>query len=543
MAYSYYERLSALDAAFLGVEDQNAHMHVGAVSLFPATPLLGRDGTLDMDRVRSVVEAGLHRVPRYQQKLTTVPVFGYPVWVDDEHFNINYHVRHARLPKPGDDRQLKRLAGRIMSQQLDRGKPLWELWVVEGLDGDRIATIVKAHHCMIDGVGSVELTGAWLETNAEAQRAKRAKSKWIPRPAPGGRQLFLGEIARRAEEPIELLRAVRHAFDDPGKAADNVRRALSGLGQTVAAGLRPASPTPLNVDIGPHRRFDWLDMSLHHVKAIKDRLGGTVNDVVLSIVSGAIGRFLRERGLRTQELDFRAMVPVNTRTESERGAMGNRVANMLVRLPVGERDPRQRLHKVTEITRALKHSEQVRGMQTIEALSDWTLSSIITGFSVLSIRARAYNMVVTNVPGPPTTTYFLGAPMQAVYPLVPLGPNQALGVALFSYDGKLFWGFNADWDALPDLHDFVDFVGREFAALGALAAGGGRRGGTPGVEAEAEPHAEAEGERQAEAGAEAKTERRAARAAEPAQAAPRRTASRRRSQRAKAAARSPEAAG
>ncbi len=542
MAYSHYERLSALDAAFLSVEDHNAHMHVGAVSLFPAAALVGRDGSLDMDRVRNVVEAGLHRVPRYQQKLATVPVLGYPVWVDDEHFNINYHVRHARLPKPGDERQLKRLAGRIMSQQLDRGKPLWELWVIEGLDGDRIATIVKAHHCMIDGVGSVELTGAWLETNAEAQRGKKRKSKFIPRPAPSGRDLLLGELARRAEEPIEFLRAARHALDNPRKAAGSVRRVLTGVGQTVTAGLRPASPTPLNVDIGPHRRFDWLEMSLDEVKAIKDRLGGTVNDVVLTIVSGAIGRFLRERGLRTQDLDFRVMVPVNTRTERERGAMGNRVANMLVRLPIGERDPRQRLHKVTETTKALKHSEQVRGMQAIEEVSDWTFASILTGFSVLSIRARAYNMVVTNVPGPPIKTYFLGAPMQAVYPLVPLAPNQALGVALFSYDGKLFWGFNADWDALPDLHDFVEFVSREFGALRAAAAGGARRTATGAAAGAAEGGADGEGESGAEVGAVATGER-PARAAEPSQAAPRRTASRRRGRRAKVAAGAPEAVG
>jgi diacylglycerol O-acyltransferase len=541
MAYSHYERLSALDAAFLSVEDQNAHMHVGAVSVFAAAPLVGRDGTINMDRVRNVVEAGLHRAPRYQQKLAHVPVFGYPVWVDDEHFNINYHVRHSRLPKPGDERQLKRLAGRIMSQQLDRSKPLWELWVIEGLDTDRIATIVKAHHCMIDGVGSVELTGAWMEASAEVQRAKQPKSKFIPRPAPTGRDLLLGELARRAEEPVKALRAARQALDAPRNAVTQVRQTLTGLGQTLTAGLRSASATPLNVDIGPHRRFDWLDMNLAEVKQIKDRLGGTVNDVVLAIVSGAVGRFLRDRGLRTQDLDFRAMVPVNTRSESDRGAMGNRVADMLVRLPVGERDPRQRLQKVTETTKVLKHSEQVRGMQAIEDLSDWTFASIITGFSALSIRARAYNMVVTNVPGPPGKTYFLGAPMQAVYPLVPLAANQALGVALFSYDGKLFWGFNADWDALPDLHDFVDFISREFDALRAAAAGGSRRAARV-AEHPAEASSEATGESEPVQEAETTIERRKVRAAKPPKATARRTAGPRRTPGTKVARRTPKAA-
>jgi diacylglycerol O-acyltransferase / wax synthase len=471
MAYSHYERLSALDAAFLEVEDANAHMHVGAVSLFDRAPLAKPDGTLDIDRIRRVVEVGIHRVPRYQQRLATIPLFGYPVWVDDDRFNVQYHVRHVSLPLPGDERLLKRLAGRILSQQLDRGKPLWELWVVEGIEGDRVALITKAHHCMIDGVGSVELSSALMRATPEIERAMQRPPHWQARPAPSPRQLLLDELWRRATEPVTAVQAGMRALADPRAALTAMRDAVAGLGEAIAAGVRPASATPLNPDIGPHRRFDWLSTELDAVKQVKDRLGGTVNDVVLATVAGALGRFLYGRGIRPQDLDFRAMIPVNVRTEDEREAMGNRVAMIVARLPIGERDPRRRLERVIATTRELKQSKQALGVKTLEEISDWTLTTLFTAFVRLATRSRTYNIVVTNVPGPQLQTYFLNAPLQAVYPLVPLNRNQALGIALFSYNGGLFWGFNADWDAVPDLHEFVEAIQMEFGLLRSAAGG------------------------------------------------------------------------
>lgn len=472
MAYTYYERLSALDATFLEVEDTTAHMHVGAVSLFDAPPLFGPDGLIDIDRIRRLVEVGIERVPRYRQRLDTIPLFGYPVWVDDDGFNLNYHVRHVRLPTPGDERQLKRLTGRIMSQRLDRGKPLWELWIVEGVERQRVALITKAHHCMTDGVGSVELSGALMRETAEMGQRLDKPPHWIPRPTPSPRELLLGELARRAAEPVAALDAVRQAARDPVRTFGAVRDALSGVGEAIAAGLRPASPTPLNTDIGPHRRFDWLDMDLAAVKEVKSRLGGTVNDVVLSVVSGALSRFLRGRGLHPQDLDFRAMIPVNVRTEGEREDLGNRITMMVARLPLDERDPRRRLQRVTQSTTELKRSRQALGVKTLEDVSDWTLTTLFTAFVRLSTSSRPYNVVVTNVPGPQVPIYFLEAPLRAVYPLVPLNRNQALGIALFSYNKGLYWGFNADWDAIPDLHDLVEAVAKEFTLLRNAAAAG-----------------------------------------------------------------------
>lgn len=472
MVYSHYERLSALDATFLAVEDNNAHMHVGAVALFDAAPLTGADGFIDMDRIRRVVEVGLHRVPRYQQRLATIPVFGYPVWIDDERFNLNYHVRHVRLPQPGTERSLKRLAGRVMSQQLDRGKPLWELWVVEGLEGNRVALITKAHHCMIDGVGSVELTGALMRMTPDIERQLSDPPRWLPRPAPTPSQLLMGELRRRASEPLAAVGAVRQAIADPRGTLGALSEAVLGVGEAIGAGLQPASATPLNTDIGPHRRFDWLDMPLDAFKEVKTRLGGTLNDIVLATVSGALGRFLHARGLQVEQLDFRAMIPVNVRSQADRESLGNRIAMMVARLPLAERDPRVRLQRVSETTRELKGSRQALGVKTLEEISDWTLTTLFSAFVRLSTMSRPYNVVVTNVPGPQYPTYFLGAPTQAVYPLVPLNRGQALGIALFSYNGSLFWGFNADWDAVPDLHELVEAVKKEHELLCSAAAQG-----------------------------------------------------------------------
>ena len=412
----------------------------------------------------------LHRAPRYRQRLAAIPLFGNWVWVDDDRFNLNYHVRHVSLPKPGDLRQLKRLTGHIMSQQLDRGKPLWELWIIEGVEGNRVALLTKGHHCMIDGVGSVELTGALMRATPEMERELDHPPHWVPRPAPTSLELMLAELRRRTPQPLAALRAVRRALTDPRGTLEAAGDAVLGIGEAVVAGIRPASPTPLNTDIGPHRRFDWLEMDLDSVKEIKSRLGGTVNDVVLATVSGALGRFLHSRGVNVGELDFRAMIPVNVRMEEEREHFGNRVAMMVARLPLGERDPRRRLQQVMEGMRELKRSRQALGVQTLEDISDWTLTTLFFAYARLAARLLPYNVVVTNVPGPQFPTYFLGAQTQAVYPLVPLYRNQALGIALFSYNGRLFWGFNADWDALPDLHDVVEAIQKEFDALRAAAA-------------------------------------------------------------------------
>ena len=467
MAYTHAERLSALDQSFLALEEGRSHMHIGGVAIFEAGPLKTASGGIDIDRIMRLMEAGLYRIPRYRQRLAWTPGFKHPVWIDDPLFNLAYHVRHTHLPRPGDERLLKRLAGRLMSQELDRGKPLWEMWVVEGLEGDRFAIVTKAHHCMIDGVGSVELTGSVMRpTPDEDPRLAEPPPRWIPRPAPSPRELWLREAWHRTTAPLALARLVRDAVSAPRAAFATATTTAAGLADAVAASFRPSSPTPFNVEIGPYRRFDWTAMDLGRIREIKGRLGGTVNDVVLAIFSGALRRFFHRRGLAVDGLDFRAMLPVNVRAGDQ--SMGNRVAMMAVRLPLDAADPRERLARVVAETTRVKQSHQAAGIQALEELSDRTFTSIVTEFARMAVRSQPYNVVVTNVPGPQFPVYVLGARMLACYPVVPLFQNQALGLALFSYDGRLYWGFNSDWDVVPDLHDLVAAVEHELDALCAV---------------------------------------------------------------------------
>jgi len=471
MAYTYFERLSALDDSFLELENGRTHMHIGAVAVFEGGPLVTPEGGVDIERVRRLMEAGIHRIQRYRQRLAWVPVFGHPVWVDDDHFNLVYHVRHTHLPKPGDERQLKRMVARLMSQELDRGKPLWEMWVVEGLENGRFAIVTKAHHCMIDGIGSVELTGSIMRPTPDMDPAlEEPPPRWIPRPAPSPLELFTAELTRRATAPLKAVGAATRLLSAPRVTLGAARDTAMGFVEAIGAGLRPASPTPLNVEIGPHRRFDWTVTDLAGLKATRSRHGGTVNDVVLAVLAGALGRFFHRRGIDTQRLDFRVMIPVNVRDAVTQRDVGNRVTMMVAKLPIDERDPIRRLQRTVEETRRMKSSRQALGLQTLEELSDWTFTTLFTEFARLTSVSRPYNLVVTNVPGPPFPVYICGARMTACYPLVPLFANQALGIALFSYDGRLSWGFNADWDAVPDLHDLVELVDRELGVMRALGA-------------------------------------------------------------------------
>jgi WS/DGAT/MGAT family acyltransferase len=456
-----YERLSAVDATFLAIETDAAPMHVGAVAIFEAGPLALPTGGIDIERLMALIESQL--VPRYRQRIARIPLSNHPIWVDDDRFNLHYHVRHMSLPAPGDERLLKRLAGHVFSLPLDRSKPLWELWVVEGLANGRFALITKTHHCMIDGVGGAELMAASMSTSpvASAPRPKR----WRARRAPSGLELLGGELRRGVGGAFAALRGARDVLAHPLEGARAVRDAVAGVGEALGASMHRTSETPLNLEIGPHRRFDWLRFDLAAVKQVKKELGGTVNDVVLATVAGALRRFLRGRGVDVSKLDFRAMVPVNIRTQDQTGAFGNRVTTMSAELPLAERDARRRLQRVIETTRELKSSRQSRGVEILEELSELGLTPLFAEFARLTAVTRPFNVVVTNVPGPQFQAYLLEAPLLEAYPLVPLYRNQALGIALFSYNGGLYWGLNADWDAMPDLHDLVEALSAEFAAL------------------------------------------------------------------------------
>jgi len=459
MPGTFYERLSALDATFLDVESKAAPMHVGAALIFEAKPLTLSHGGLDIERLSRYTEAALDSIPRYRQRLEWIPGFGHPVWVDDERFDMHFHLRHTRLPLPGEERSLKRLVGRLFSQHLDRSRPLWEFWVVEGVENDRFALIIKVHHCMVDGVAGVQLLEALLQVSPDA--VEREPNPWKARPAPSRAQLVLNETNHR----IDGLRKLSHYMP-------RVRENFQGLSNVLRSGMKPASKTPFTEhDISPYRRFDWTSFDLSEVKAIKKSLGGTINDVVVATTTGAVRRFLLRRGTNVDTMEgFRTVLPVNTRKAGGL-SVGNHVAMLLADLPVSERDPLERLRKVIAVTTKLKkESNQTGGAELIEDVADLTTKRLVSELYRTAMRLRTYNLIITNVPGPPFPLYMLGAPMKAIYPMVPLMQNQNLGIALFSYADGLHWGFNADWESFPDVHEFVEDLKASFAEYSRLAA-------------------------------------------------------------------------
>ena len=473
-----YERLGFLDNSFLIAESPTMHMHIGGTATYEAGPLGTPEGGVDIERIRAYVASRLHRIPRYRQVLHHLPIDGHPAWVDDQHFNIDFHVRHTSLPRPGDDRQLKRLAGRIMSQQLDRSKPLWEMWIVEGLSGgDHFAMITKVHHCMIDGMSSVDLLEVLLTPTPT--ETIDAPARWVPRPTPGRLALVQTEMMRRARIPFDTVAGFRRVIAEAEDPRSNVRAMLRAIRDTVSLGLRRCSDTPLNKPIGPHRRLDWLAMSVADVKAVKQKLGGSLNDVVLATVAGAVQQFLEERRVSVEGLEFRVMAPVSVRASGERGTLGNRVSAWIIELPIDERDPRRRLERIREETARLKESKQALGADLLTQAVAWTPSTLLSLGSRMAMRALPFNLVVTNVPGPQVPLYLLGARMLDNYGALPLTDYLGLGIVLFSYAGRLCWGFTGDWDLMPDLADFVRATEASFAELCA-AAGVTRGAAAPG---------------------------------------------------------------
>jgi WS/DGAT/MGAT family acyltransferase len=455
MARYAYERLTALDNSFLILEGPNAYMHVASTMVFDAGPLRREDGGIDADALKEKIGASLHRIPRYRQKLAWIPVENHPVWVDDDSFSLDYHVRHTALPRPGSEEQLKRLSSRIMQQHLDRARPLWEIWVVEGLDKERFALVTKVHHCMVDGISGVDLMKVLMSPAAEAPLLPDESPRFVPRPAPSALELLRHELERFVRLPFAAVRDVRGFVREADDARQEVLVRLRAAAETLGASLRSASPTPLNRPIGPHRRFGWMTMDVAEVKAVRRALGGSLNDVVLTIVTGAVRRYLERRGVRMQGLDFRVMAPVSVRATGQDGTLGNRVSAWVLPLSLDEDDPRDRLRRISERTSDLKESRSAVGAEMLTQVAEWTPSNLLALGARNVTRLLPFNLVVTNVPGPQFPMYMAGARMLEVFPHVPLAGNLGLGIALLSYDGRIHWGFNADYDVVPDLEDFV----------------------------------------------------------------------------------------
>ncbi len=452
------QTMSPLDASFLHIEDAVTHMHIGSVGLFEG-PVPGAG------EVREAIAARLPLVPRYRQKVRFVPLaLGRPTWVDDPHFNLDYHVRRTALPAPGGDEELRNLVGRVMSQQLDRAKPLWEMWVVEGLDGGRWALISKTHHCLVDGVSATDLMSVVM-TN-EREPAPVEAGTWKAQREPNAAELVTHSLALRAASPYEAMRTVLSAARGPRrvarKAVDTTRGAVN-----LRSLLNPNPASSLNGPIGPHRRWAWARARLSEVKQIRAAHGTTINDVVLAAITHGFRELLLSRGEPVDGRVIRSLVPVSVRAENEHGTYNNKVSAMFAELPIGLEDPVERLLSLHEQMQHLKQSGQAVAAERLTALGGFAPALLLAlgGRAGTRLPQSSVNTVTTNVPGPQQPLYLAGRRMLEAFPFVPLGGHVRVGVAIFSYDGGINFGVTGDFDTAPDIGALCAGIERGIAEL------------------------------------------------------------------------------
>src|SRR3954466_11503800 len=458
MAQAHGDRLSAVDATFLAQERANSHMHVGAVLIFEGPAPAYADF---LTHIRS----RLHLVPRYRHKLAFPPVeTGRPVWIDDPSFNLEYHVRHTALPSPGSEEQLRALAARVHSQQLDRAKPLWEAWLVQGLEGNRFALISKTHHALVDGISGVDLATVLFDVQP-VPRPAEADDGWAPRPEPSTATMVAKTVEDVATLPARVARRAEHAIQRPRPAISRLTEAVEGLGEFGWAFANPAPTVPLNDQIGSHRRLRWVRGDLSQYKQIKNAFGGTVNDVVLAVVAGALRRWLQSRGIRTEGLELRAQIPVSIRAEDEHGQLGNKLTVMRAPIPVYIDDPVARLRTVNEAMDGIKQSKQALGAEMISRFNDFAPPTLLAQAARINFSTRLFNLVVTNVPGPQVPLYVLGRELEDIFPVGFLPPNHALFVAIMSYNGGINFGLLADFDSMDDVELITAGIERAVAEL------------------------------------------------------------------------------
>ena len=457
------DRLSPLDSLFLHVEDGVTHMHIASCAIFEG-PAPRYDDLVEL------VASKLPALTRYRQKVRFVPAqVGRPVWVDDPHFNLAYHLRHSALPPPGGDAELRHLMSRLMAVELDRHRPLWEMWMIEGLSDGRWALISKVHHCMVDGVSGTDLMVLLLDTDRRDEPPP-SPPRWQPRPEPSDAALVADAAWDLVRLPAEQARALRAMWRRPRATLDRLRDITRGA-QALQQSLRPAPALSITGDIGPHRRWATAATTLADLKAIRTALGGTVNDIVLAAITGAFRDLLLERGDPVDGVELHTLVPVSVRTADDH-APNNQVATMFAHLPVGIADPVARLDAVRHHLDDLKSSHEADASDALLELAGWTppamYALMLRSASVAMRRLpqRRVHTVATNVPGPQFPLYALGRELLEYLPYVPLSQGARLGVAIVSYNGQVRFGITGDYDTMPEV---TWFGTRIEAALGELA--------------------------------------------------------------------------
>ncbi|HUY48451.1 MAG TPA: wax ester/triacylglycerol synthase family O-acyltransferase [Streptosporangiaceae bacterium] len=461
------ERMSTLDAGFFFVEHENVPMHLGSLALFEG-PAPGYEELIRL------FSAKLPAVPRYRQVVRTTPLQVFrPYWVDDEHFDIGYHVRHAAVPAPGGKRQLRELAAQILAQRLDRSRPLWEAWLLEGLKGGRWAILSKVHHCVVDGIGGNDLMTAVFDLGPDAERP--APVEWEPEPEPTMLDLLTVGLRDTFSWPLRQLARLPGLLGQPLPSAGEILGYGRGL-TASAQRLAVPSAASLNGPIGPNRRWSWARATLSEVKEIRGALGGTVNDVLLAVITRGFRDLLEARGELAEGLVVRSLVPVSVRRQDEQGVLTNRVSAVLANLPVGEPDPLRRLALLREEMDDLKRTSQAVGAEFLTGMLGFAVPTLLAlgSRAAFQIPQPLVQTVTTNVPGPRFPLFLIGRKLVRIYPYVPIGDNERISVAIISYLDRFSFGITADYDAVPDLGVLTKGIRRGLTELRDSAAESGR---------------------------------------------------------------------
>jgi len=460
-----FERLSAQDTFFYQLETADTPLHIGALAFFDASSL---DGAVPSDDIRAVIATRLELLPRYRMRVIETPVTGHPVWVDDRHFDVRHHVRFVSLPGAAGPKELDEVVRGFLSERLDRGRPLWEVLVIEGLPEQRAAALFKAHHCLTDGASAVDML--LLLLSPQPSTLVPPPPVFTPRAEPTPFELLRGELDARAQLARGVLDFARRAAREPRSALGFVRDRAEGIREATQAALQRGSATALNASLGPDRRLGTLRVEFEDIKRIRRALGGTINDVAVAVVSGALATYLEARGESVRHVELRATIPMSTRSDVERGTLGNKLAALAAALPIGEPDRRRRYQTVCKTMGELKGSKQALGVEVLNWIAEWTTPSLLTQGSRLALQLHSTHVMITNIRGPGDPLYCLAYPMLEAYPAPPLAPGQALTIGLLSYAGFLHWGLVADPAHLPDLDVLVDALRTEIGELCKLAA-------------------------------------------------------------------------
>lgn len=458
------ERLSSADAAFLDVEDLRTPMHVGAIMIFKQP----RSG-FDYERLVRLIEQRVSLVPRYRQKIVNVPCgLSAPRWADDDKFDVSFHVRRSALPKPGDEHALTELAGRLMSRPLDRDRPLWEIYLVEGLSGNRFAMITKSHCALVDSTVGMEI-GEVLLDRSEIPRAE-VEHEWVPQRAPSRVDLLLEIAGEAVSSPLTIIDNTRTTLSNVRQVGNRLWGAARTIGGAARWVLDPAEPSPLNMPVSGQRRIALTAHSLEDLRAIKNAGDCSVNDVLLAVVTGALRSWMAARGeVIKRDKVLRALVPMSVRALEEDADFGStdRVMSMAIDLPVGEETAYVRLGRIAFATSAHARSRRAVPAEALASLG-WFAPSTMHSLGARvtrDITDRGANLVVTNAPGPQQPVYAAGAQLAEVYPVLPLSHKQALAIGVTSYDGTVYFGLNADRDGMVDLEVLASMIDDSIAEL------------------------------------------------------------------------------